>query len=94
MALVHLTMYRVSRCYGGPEEGGWYYDHWERVPYATLIVDEDDEPRVERARKLLMQRYGWKNAHSRSSVLGGDDCEIIMENSLGEYASKERPHYE
>jgi hypothetical protein len=24
-----LTTYRVTRCYGGPEEGGWWYNWWQ-----------------------------------------------------------------
>jgi hypothetical protein len=23
-----VTLYRVAQVYGGPEEGGWWYDHW------------------------------------------------------------------
>lgn len=23
-----VSIYQVDRCYGGPEEGGWWYDHW------------------------------------------------------------------
>tara|TARA_R100001463_G_scaffold132168_1_gene192647 strand:+ start:129 stop:629 length:501 start_codon:yes stop_codon:yes gene_type:complete len=25
--LFYVTIYKVTRCYGGPEEGGWNYDH-------------------------------------------------------------------
>jgi hypothetical protein len=36
----HLTLYSVSRHYGGPEEGGWYYDRRElagpSLPFRAL----------------------------------------------------------
>lgn len=28
-SVVYLSVYRLNRCYGGPEEGGWYYDNYE-----------------------------------------------------------------
>jgi len=34
----YLTVYFVSREYGGPEEGGWYYE--QRVKYASFYVGE------------------------------------------------------
>jgi hypothetical protein len=24
-----ISVYSITRCYGGPEEGGWYYDHFD-----------------------------------------------------------------
>jgi hypothetical protein len=32
----YATVYFVSREYGGPEEGGWYYD--QRVKHASFYV--------------------------------------------------------
>ena len=29
----HVCLYLVDRAYGGPEEGGWYYDTGEAIPY-------------------------------------------------------------
>jgi hypothetical protein len=26
--MIYLNCYHMSRCFGGPEEGGWYYDRW------------------------------------------------------------------
>ena len=26
-----ISIYEVDRCYGGPEEGGWWYDHWTHL---------------------------------------------------------------
>lgn len=28
---IWVSLYHIQRCYGGPEEGGWYYDHYELI---------------------------------------------------------------
>lgn len=36
----YISAYKVSRCYGGPEEGGWWYDSYEwlkvSIPFRAL----------------------------------------------------------
>jgi len=35
---MNVTMYSITRTYGGPEEGGWYYDRWDvlgSIPVAS-----------------------------------------------------------
>lgn len=94
-AKLFVTMYSVTRCYGGPEEGGWWYDWYEPVKDAHIeLPGEASDVAIDLARGALTERYGWKNKHSRSSVLGGADCTIIVEEQLHENASRERPHYE
>ena len=29
--MLYVNVYQRKRCYGGPEEGGWYYDAWEPI---------------------------------------------------------------
>ena len=36
--LWHVTVYKIDRAYGGPEEGGWWYD------YGTVLVDVTLKP--------------------------------------------------
>jgi hypothetical protein len=41
---VYVSIYRGERCYGGPEEGGWWYDRDElqgSIPFATRKLAED-----------------------------------------------------
>lgn len=49
---VYLNAYAVSRCYGGPEEGGWWYD--DREPLASLPVLKKGD-NLERATKMLQE---------------------------------------
>jgi hypothetical protein len=39
--MLYLNAYRVSQAYGGPEEGGWYYDIGE--PFASIPIPTMDE---------------------------------------------------
>ena len=34
--IMYLNAYSVTRRYGGPEEGGWYYNH--REPIASIPI--------------------------------------------------------
>jgi hypothetical protein len=40
----YVSIYRHQRCYGGPEEGGWWYDGYELeggVPFASRTAAEN-----------------------------------------------------
>ena len=89
----YVSVYSVSRCYGGPEEGGWYYDWWELVKIIKFPC-KVNYARALHVKKIIESQLGWKNQHHRSSVLGGDDCEVILEVVKGENQSRRRPHYE
>lgn len=49
-----VGIYDTSRCYGGPEEGGWWYDEYQHIrsevvpeeqPDDSLLSPEETEPR-------------------------------------------------
>lgn len=39
--MFYVHKYSISRDYGGPEEGGWYYTH--RSPVESNVFSHDDE---------------------------------------------------
>jgi hypothetical protein len=43
MTDTYVNVYAMSRCYGGPEEGGWYYD--AGVPVTSVRVEFTDDER-------------------------------------------------
>jgi hypothetical protein len=88
---VYVSVYAVSRCYGGPEEGGWYYDWYEHVKTYPRRVRRCRVPRIV---EEMMNKHGWVSKYNRSSVLGGADCVITVEDWPGESATRRRPHYE
>jgi hypothetical protein len=85
-----INVYEVERCYGGPEEGGWWYDVGEpvaSVPYAN----EHDGQRI---RHEMKQMYPRSKGQGRYSVFGGPDYEVYSEDQFARPFPKERPHYE
>ena len=46
------SLYRVRSVYGGPEEGGWWYNSWSLVSTTALDCETDDDV-IERLTPLL-----------------------------------------
>lgn len=90
--LRYVNAYAVSRNYGGPEEGGWYYD--VGAPLASIPVMNDAEE--EAAKVKLVGLFGpeYEKQRSRYSAAGGDDLEIYIEDACAAHWPTERPHYE
>lgn len=51
-----VALYEVSRAYGGPEEGGWYYDAGHRLDATLRNFDRGDEPVAAAYIQLLEMR--------------------------------------
>lgn len=86
-----VAVYEVSRNYGGPEEGGWWYDS------GTLILTDhcESEDQAKEVREAL--RNGeFQKTSKRYSVLGGDDydVEIYHDKTPPKFFPAERPRYE
>ena len=82
-----VSAYGVSRHYGGPEEGGWWYDWWRLLE--SLPPTADAKPTL-REKWAHIQQEG-----DRFSVLGdGEDLRVVTEDYSGQFASTTRPHYE
>lgn len=103
----YLNAYAVSRAYGGPEEGGWWYD--VGVPLASVplaLISATDDPtdeQIEAAKTALRQTLLKQNvidpheleSVNRFSVCGnGDDLEIYIEEETAKAYPDGRPHYE
>lgn len=91
MAIKYISVYRVTRHYGGPEEGGWWYDWYELLE--TLPFEEKPESE-ELIRKYLNDKYKDESYGDINSVLGGAEVEVVVEDTPGANRSTEVPHYE
>lgn len=86
----YVIMYGISRHYGGPEEGGWWFD-WQTV------IDSEKVWSIYKALEIIRL---WKEEnpqpkHNRFSVLGGEDIVIQILASLDFVReTTRRPHYE
>lgn len=90
-----VAFYAVDRAYGGPEEGGWWYDTGELVRLHALFRSEDAAIRAAaRANRLLdlIQRGN----RSVGSVLyaGGRYCARVFAGQAPAHFPEERPRYE
>jgi hypothetical protein len=74
-----VTVYDVSREYGGPEEGGWWYDCWSVVEEQRVLVEE-----AEAVKKSLEEEY-------RDDL---DDLQVVIEQCYRERETRRKPHYE
>lgn len=87
MTVNWVNVYSVSRCYGGPEEGGWWYDAGECIERMEVAADKAGD--VAEALRRQYPRTG-----RRYSVLGGDDFDVKIEHEPGTYFPQYQPRYE
>ena len=91
-----LTVYTVTRHFGGPEEGGWWYDYYR--PYKVLSVPKTYRKKKNYTKLKALQDATYKDhEHLKegdiSSVLGGVEVSVFLEDYRHQFATKEVPHY-
>ena len=89
----HLNEYRTNRAYGGPEEGGWWYDTGAFVEcHGThSTVDEVTAARDAMAPAIAGRRLG---LHPPDSVLCTGWPVLRIEPHPGADFPRTRPRYE
>lgn len=87
----YIVAYSVARLYGGPEEGGWWYD--------SLVIEE--VRKVYTFRSALVVTRELKEAYppprfNRFSAAGGDDQYVKLCYSEADFPAENtrRPHYD
>lgn len=88
-AVRYVAAYDVQRHYGGPEEGGWWFDSGELIYFVKCFG-------YEQATELydLMEEI-YPSTGKRYSVLGGADYDIIIRDEVPlQKFPENRPHYE
>jgi len=88
METLYVNVYDITRVYGGPEEGGWWYDMGELIE--SHEASSDEEAREVQARLL----EDFPNTGKRYSVLGGDDYDVKIQDHPGEDFPQYIPRYE
>lgn len=103
--LFWLALYLVDLAYGGPEEGGWWYQA------GTLVVDPETYRKLDAAPSAFMSQEGARRAlpplDARLTALNEGRPPIEATNSVGIYEWRviqaptlpthfptTRPHYE
>lgn len=89
---VYLNVYLYDRAYGGPEEGGWWYDTYEPIEDRCRIVTEEQGPNsLERLREELDKEN--ESRIGPSSVRSEGYYIAVLESWPAEYEPRHRPHY-
>jgi hypothetical protein len=90
----YLNAYLVDRNYGGPEEGGWWYDSGE--PVASVPLPQFATPNyIEFVKQWLRTILGYmEGKRPLSSVIGGPELRIREEDDIARAWPEHRPHYE
>jgi len=105
---IFVSVMEIERVYGGPEEGGWWYD--VEIPVETIKVDlrwrtATPEPQVfvighEQESVLLdlesiwEKRYAINSSDTRSNVNGGPDYCIDFDFVRQKTKPDREPRYE
>lgn len=99
---VCVCIFEIDRAYGGPEEGGWYYDTGvpsEEFAIYTKFFAESEieaiEAYVEEMRVLVERVNRVEQRRSPSSVLSnGDYLSVQVCEGFPKPYPETRPHYE
>ena len=92
----YCSIYEYDRAYGGPEEGGWYYDMMKHVASFPRRVNSHNRERyftaIERLAGIMNHREG---RYPASSVLSNGEYVGVIEKTIGECTtSTAKPYYE
>lgn len=85
----YINVYCVTREYGGPEEGGWWYNAYHYVKGYKYTTPQDAEADLDR----ITKEWSGESSGNINSVLGGELYVAYLENRYAESATKERPYY-
>ena len=90
----YVNEYEVDRIYGGPEEGGWWYDTGKYIKchgiFSSNIEAMDCKASLG---KYVRDKNEYK--HPPDSVLSkGDWTDIIIEHEEGKHFPERTPRYE
>lgn len=85
---LYVNVYSVELMYGGPEEGGWWFD------VGTFITGRKVKTRRKAWRIARRLEKHFPNTKARESVLGGEDYSVYIEDEPGRDFPERMPHYE
>ena len=91
-----ISAYATTRHYGGPEEGGWWYNCNECLKSKPIPPCDDED--LEAVLASVIERWcdQFEDEHYGDiySVLGGSEVWFALEYHAGQNQSTGRPRYE
>lgn len=90
-----VAFYEIDRAYGGPEEGGWWYDCGQLVRvFAVCKTEKAANAVATRANHLLDRLQRHKREVGSVIYRGGRHVARVYTNTAPKFYPQERPHYE
>jgi hypothetical protein len=85
---VWVNAYIMERSYGGPEEGGWWYDD-----YTLLESKKVRRHHAKTVKAQMLKKHKGREWGDPSSVRGGERVKVLIEDAPGRKHTP-TPHYE
>jgi len=86
-SLLYVNAYRVSTCWGGPEEGGWTYEVGEALASIPLAPGQLNGEEIDRISSQLEVALA-SEANRRQEI------RVVVQRKFAENWPDERPYYE
>lgn len=98
---LYINVYRIERLYGGPEEGGWWYDNYVcEISAAVFWSPTHDNHQFDNAWSYFQHELSkWKERYNNEghrplhSVLSSGEWRVHLEAFPKESETTERPVY-
>jgi len=86
-----VNVYDMDRCFGGPEEGGWWYDVGTNLASFARLTRKGAEELRERLRNAWPTGEGMGSRYSMAYT-GEGDYNICIEKTKGKDFNDYRPY--
>jgi hypothetical protein len=88
-----VTAYFINREYGGPEEGGWWYNSSTLIESVQVSTPEEAYKKVIELFEKYREEYN-DDKYELSSVMSQGKLSVLTEKIKGENQNTEKPVYE
>ena len=89
----YVNLYVYDRAYGGPEEGGWWFDVYE-LQNTTRVASKEEAESLQKVIQLACNEQNDNRNSDVNSVLSEGMYVVMIENHKGFHKPQERPYYE
>ena len=90
-----LAIYEIDRQYGGPEEGGWWFDSGELIRVVkTFRTEQEAFEKCRRANILLRKLQGNHLSVNSVNYTGGRYAFDVYKDIAPSHYPETRPYYE
>ncbi len=88
----YINIYLIDRAYGGPEEGGWWYDTQDLEESRWFSTEQNAENALQDIENIYEQENKERNSNIYSVCSDGKYV-VRLEQYLGESSPAYKPHY-